>query len=131
MCAVQAPKIVVQRNDLLRFFGRVNPFFSLLNAGGGGGVREVRTIPATRRGSFSLLSVTSYTPHLLLPCCLVFRFRVGSRCADCSAPCADWASVAQGCFVCLNCAGQHRNLGMHVTFTRSLTMDKWTGKLQP
>ncbi|CAM9975569.1 unnamed protein product, partial [Hapterophycus canaliculatus] len=48
------------------------------------------------------------------------------RCADCSAPCADWASVAEGCFVCLKCAAQHRKLGMHVTFTRSLTMDKWT-----
>eukprot|EP00903_Cladosiphon_okamuranus_P017109 g15763.t1 len=49
-----------------------------------------------------------------------------SRCADCGAPCADWASVAHGSFVCLSCAGQHRSLGMHVTFTRSLTMDKWT-----
>eukprot|EP00752_Nemacystus_decipiens_P004437 g4050.t1 len=49
-----------------------------------------------------------------------------SRCADCGAPCADWASVAHGSFVCLKCAGQHRSLGIHVTFTRSLTMDKWT-----
>ncbi|CAM9647340.1 unnamed protein product, partial [Ectocarpus fasciculatus] len=48
------------------------------------------------------------------------------RCADCGAPCADWASVAHGSFVCLKCAGQHRSLGMHVVFTRSLVMDKWT-----
>eukprot|EP00904_Undaria_pinnatifida_P009262 jgi/Undpi1/5466/HiC_scaffold_2.g00745.m1 len=48
------------------------------------------------------------------------------RCADCSAPCADWASVPHGSFVCLNCAGQHRGLGVQVTFTRSLTMDQWT-----
>lgn len=65
------------------------------------------------------------------PRCLNNRVRafVKSRCADCGAPCADWASVAHGSFVCLNCAEQHRGLGMHVTFTRSLTMDKWTGKL--
>ncbi|CAB1105593.1 unnamed protein product [Ectocarpus sp. CCAP 1310/34] len=49
------------------------------------------------------------------------------RCADCGAPCADWASVAHGSFVCLKCAGQHRSLGMQVIFTRSLVMDKWTG----
>ncbi|CAN0364128.1 unnamed protein product [Pylaiella littoralis] len=51
-----------------------------------------------------------------------------SRCADCGAPCADWASVAHGSFVCLNCAGQHRSLGMHVVFTRPLTMENWTEK---
>ncbi|CAN0466309.1 unnamed protein product, partial [Ectocarpus sp. 12 AP-2014] len=53
---------------------------------------------------------------------------VAPRCADCGAPCADWASVAHGSFVCLKCAGQHRSLGMHVIFTRSLVMDKWTGE---
>ncbi|CAN0579702.1 unnamed protein product, partial [Laminaria digitata] len=49
-------------------------------------------------------------------------------CADCGAPCADWASVPHGAFVCLNCAGQHRALGVQVHFTRSLTMDQWTGE---
>ncbi|CAN0235566.1 unnamed protein product, partial [Ectocarpus sp. 13 AM-2016] len=58
------------------------------------------------------------------------KLRLGelSRCADCGAPCADWASVAHGSFVCLKCAGQYRSLGMHVIFTRSLVMDKWTGE---
>lgn len=50
-----------------------------------------------------------------------------SRCADCCGLCADWASVSHGSFVCLNCAGRHRELGLHVRFTRSLLMDQWTG----
>ncbi|CAN0446082.1 unnamed protein product, partial [Ectocarpus sp. 8 AP-2014] len=57
-----------------------------------------------------------------------FTALVAPRCADCGAPCADWASVAHGSFVCLKCAGQQRSLGMHVIFTRSLVMDKWTGE---
>jgi ADP-ribosylation factor GTPase-activating protein 1 len=37
-----------------------------------------------------------------------------------------WASLDFGTFVCLNCSGIHRSLGVHITFVRSLTMDRWT-----
>ena len=33
------------------------------------------------------------------------------ECADCRAPEPTWASVAQGVFVCTQCAGVHRSLG--------------------
>ncbi|KAH8930423.1 ArfGap-domain-containing protein [Atractiella rhizophila] len=47
-------------------------------------------------------------------------------CMDCSSPMPQWASLSFGTFICLSCSGQHRGLGVHITFVRSITMDKWT-----
>ena len=33
------------------------------------------------------------------------------------------ASPKFGIFICLNCAGTHRGLGVHISFVRSITMD--------
>ncbi|CAD7954789.1 unnamed protein product [Amoebophrya sp. A25] len=51
-----------------------------------------------------------------------------TRCVDCGCAHPQWASVNLGCYFCLLCSGQHRGLGVHISFVRSITMDTWSDK---
>ncbi|KAH7569799.1 hypothetical protein JRO89_XS05G0001700 [Xanthoceras sorbifolium] len=44
-------------------------------------------------------------------------------CAECNAPEPDWASLNLGILLCIECSGVHRNLGVHISKVRSLTLD--------
>lgn len=47
------------------------------------------------------------------------------RCAECGANDVSWASVNLGILLCLRCSGAHRQLGVHLSVVRSLSLDKW------
>ncbi|CAN8245019.1 unnamed protein product [Cochlearia groenlandica] len=46
-----------------------------------------------------------------------------NTCAECNAPDPDWASLNLGVLMCIECSGVHRNLGVHISKVRSLTLD--------
>jgi len=48
------------------------------------------------------------------------------KCADCGEDEPTWASLSYGTLHCLECCGEHRGLGVGVSFIRSLHLDSWS-----
>ena len=51
-----------------------------------------------------------------------------NQCFDCGADNPKWASMNNGIFLCLKCAGVHRSFGLQISIIRSLQIDTWTSK---
>jgi len=48
-----------------------------------------------------------------------------NKCFDCEKKNPKWSSVYLGIYLCLDCAGKHREYGPQISFARSLNLDTW------
>merc|ERR1712194_786081 len=55
------------------------------------------------------------------------RARPDNRtCFDCPARNPTWISLSHGVYVCLVCSGEHRRMGVHISFVRSIELDSFS-----
>ena len=56
----------------------------------------------------------------------LMKIKENRRCFDCNIKSCQWASINNGIFLCTNCSGIHRGLGVDKSYIRSILWDNWT-----
>ena len=76
----------------------------------GAHTRTLSSVAGNDASTATILSILSEIPG-------------NDACADCGMPRPDWASLNLGVMLCIQCSGIHRQLGVHVSKVRSVTLD--------
>ena len=58
----------------------------------------------------------------------LITIEANQKCFDCGQPNPQWASINNGVFLCLRCAGVHKHLCSDISLVRSIQLETWNDK---
>lgn len=83
-------------------------------------------MPIIEVSGLSLYNWFSFLANLQLHRPVLSSFTLNMNFPPFCSPGPRWASWNLGIFICIRCAGIHRNLGVHISKVKSVNLDQWT-----